>query len=949
MFCISGELSDIFCMPNGVIMNFDELLVYRLHKLGYESVVFCSSQRNMLYAIDFPSCNAIDLFKDKHTTATPEKSLQKAGDTSDYQEFMSYDDDDDDDDDEDYVPNVKNNKKDKKKNSKIIYKYDLKKDAMAVSVNRYMTNPDGKKALVFTSLEDLIKLSTTEDGRRLIECFEDWKGLPNQNHNICIFLSKTLDSAGLQNLLQENHAAVLESLFLKNAEFNSNACLNIGSPMNDEISSLLEILRIEGYTYNTEDGTEMTSYLRFHRNEKQDIVRALSFCNRGSGYTQLKIINEVLENYILEKRSATVWINTESVRKCYPQSKDKINDNIEPLELLKNREGWEPAYHVVNSYITNYRGLYADNDIKENVIPDYISEMNVDRFEPGCTNNKPRGKAPNFVLQGPPGVGKTEIANLIGKILQREGVLKSGHTVIGSRDKLVGEYVGSTAIKTAAVIEEAQEGVLLVDEVYSLAEKQGDNHVSFCDEVFNTLVAAMTNSNYHFCVIFAGYASEMPKVWKMNEGLLSRFSASNVITLNEYQPELLQKIFVSQFGVPEGISGQITTLSDDVIEGLPIFFENYFSDRDRKNFGNARDINNLVAEVKRSANYRHMLELEKKNKAPTQEEWLNITVKREDFEEKCSLFEKRGFSADDIYSKLYEYEGLDFLVDMFNDQLSIRIECIEKKLPYPGPTHMIWAGNPGTGKSTAAQLTANLYHTLGILGGTEPIYIDASEIVSTFHGGSAENIRKKMDEACQKNSVLVVEEAYQLLNQSGREAIDAMLNRIETDRSKFTIILIIYKELVQNFLNVNPGLASRFKIYYFSDYNEEQLHSIFLKMCDKSFDKVSDKCDIAVKNYLNKLYESGVSKEGNARLVRQLHEEMRQLRYKRIIGEIAASVFGEDNPQNRNKASAMRAMGKIQPPDNAYIFTEADVPEFHQEFKTIRRKIDGILEKYQEI
>lgn len=501
-----------------------------------------------------------------------------------------------------------------------------------------------------------------------------------------------------------------------------------------------------------------------------------------------------LEKYIKEKQSAAVWLNTENVRKCYPQSRDKINDDIDPLELLKVREGWEPAYHVVNSYITSYRRLYVSDDMKEDDIPEHISEMNVDRFEPSCANNKRRGKAPNFVFQGPPGVGKTEIANLIGKILQREGVLKSGHTVIGSRGKLVGEYVGSTAIKTVAVIEEAQEGVLLVDEVYSLAEKQGDNHISFCDEVFNTLVAAMTNSNYHFCVIFAGYTSEMPKVWKMNEGLLSRFSASNVITFNEYPPELLQKIFVGKFGIPEGISGQVTALSDDVIRGLPIFFENYFSDRDRKNFGNARDINNLVAEVKRSANYRHMLELEKKSEAPTQEELLNITVEREDFEEKSSLFEKRGFSADDIYSKLYEYEGLEFLAEMFNDQLSVRIECIEKKLPYPGPTHMIWAGNPGTGKSTAAQLTADLYHTLG---GTEPIYVDASEIVSTFHGGSAENIRKKMDEACQKNSVLVIEEAYQLLNQGGREAIDAMLNRMETDRSRFTIILILYKDLVQ--------------------------------------------------------------------------------------------------------------------------------------------------------
>lgn len=935
MFCISGELSDIFCMPNGVVMNFDELLVYRLHKLGYNSIVFCSSQRSMLYALDLAGSKGLEMFMPaKKNSSAYETSTSEKIDSS-YADYL--DDDDEDDDDIDDEIDEQFLKKDSKKDDvKIRYTHKLTQDTIAVATNRFMTNTDDKKALVFTSLEDLIKLGATEDGRKLFECFEDWKALPNENHNICIFLSKTLDSAGLQNLLQENHASVIESLFLKNAEFNSNACLNIGSPMNDEISSLLELLRLEGHAYKLADNTTFRTYLRFHRDEKTQIVRTLSFCNRGSGYTQLKIIKEILQNFMESKKTETVWLTVDDVKKCYPQSSSSCDDT-DPMELLKSREGWESAYHVLNSFVMNYRSLYSNGADSNDDKFAFNPEMNIDRFEPNCNDdNKSRGKAPNFVLQGPPGVGKTEIANLIGKILQREGVLKSGHTVIGSRDKLVGEYVGSTAIKTASLIEEAQEGVLLVDEVYSLAEKRSDSNSSFCDEVFNTIVAAMTNSNYHFCVIFAGYANEMHKVWKMNEGLLSRFSASNVITLNEYQPHLLQKIFVGQFGKPEGISGQITTLSENVLEGLPIFFENYFSDRDRKNFGNARDINNLVAEVKRSASYRHLLELEDRADSVSREEWLNITVEREDFESKSSLFTKRGFSASDIYAELYEYEGLEFLAEMFNDQLSVRIECMEKNLPYPGPSHMIWAGNPGTGKSTAAQLTANLYHTLGILGGTEPIYIDASEILSTYRGGSADNIRQKMDEACQKNAVLVIEEAYQLVNPGGKEAIDAMLNRMETDRSKFNIILILYKDTVESFLDVNAGFSSRVKIYYFPDYNAQQLYSIFTKMCAKSSDTISDDCAVMVKKYLEQLYESGESKNGNARLVRQLHEKMRQLRYKRIISEMAVDIYGADTTENRNNVSAARAMGKIPAPENAYIFTSADVPDFKGHFRHIQ-------------
>ncbi len=935
MFCITGELSDIFCRPDGVIMNFEEFLVYRLHDLGYNSVVFCSTQRNLLYAFDPSGCRGIDIFLKKKTALKPEPEPEKSVNTEkakqQYSALLDYDDDDDDDDDDDSF-DLKTEKQQPveekpvkhESDEKLEYSHVIKKDVLAVSADRFMKYENEKNVLVFTSLEDLIKLGDTEDGRKLLECFENWKGLPNENRNICIFLSKTLGSSGLQNLLQENHTSVLESLFISGGEFNSNACVNIGSPLNDEISSLLEHLRINGVTYTAPDGKVKKSYLRFHYSEKTDLVRMISFCNRGSGYTQLKIIREIIENYMADCGTEIVWLTCNDIKKCYPDASENSVSVSDPLEILKNREGWEPAFHVLNSFVKNYKRLYPDCGNNSDDLKEYEPHMNVDRFEGSVSGGKSNGKVPNFVLQGPPGVGKTEIANLIGKILQREGILKSGHTVIGSRDRLIGEYVGSTAIKTASVIEEAQEGVLLVDEVYSLAENNGEHNVSYCNEAFDTIVAAMTNKNYRFCVIFAGYATEMHKVWKMNEGLLSRFSASNVITLEEYKPPLLQKIFESQFGKPEGISGQTTVLSDDVKSGLPVFFENYFSDRDRKNFGNARDVNNLVAEVKRSASYRHVLEMENNSdESPS----ADIVVTRDDFENRKSLFDKRGYAAEDIYSKVYEYEGLEFIADMFNDQLALRVECMEKNLPYPGPSHMIWAGNPGTGKSTAAQLTTDLYHTLGILGGTEPVYVDASEIISQYHGGAAQNIRQKMDEACQKNTVLVIEEAYQLIT-SGKEAINAMLNRMETDRSKFTLILILYKDTINSFLKENAGLASRFKIYEFPDYNAEQLYSIFGRMCKKTRDSFTDECGEKVKDYLGKLYASGESKKGNARLVRQLHEEMKQNRYKRITEELAVSVYGENTQENRNRVSAGRAMGTVKVPDNAYTFTGADVPEY---------------------
>ncbi|MBR2088205.1 MAG: AAA family ATPase [Oscillospiraceae bacterium] len=904
MYSISGELSDCFCLPNGWILGFEELLTLRMEQLGFDSVVFCSTQREMFYALNMAGAAALETLRGEKKPE-PEPSAP-AQDTMGYDWLLE----------DDAPPPAAPPKEEKPLRMSV----QVRADQLSVCTDRFMRDTARAKVLVFTSLEDLGKLSGLSVGRRLMECFEEWKGLPNENRNICIFLSRTLDSAGLQAMLHENRAAVLESLFLTGDTFNPHASLTVGAPMQDEIVSLLEILRIKGHTFRQTEGLR-TVRLRFCREELQGLARMLSFQSREAGLMQLKQLKELLERQMRESADPIFLFDPDVIRQCFPGSRTPADED--PLELLRTRQGWESAYHILHSFVSNHRALYGGQTEQTAAVP------GVCRFE-GAQGAEHRGKVPNFVLQGPPGVGKTEIAGLIGRLLQREGVLRSGHTVIGSRDKLVGAYVGSTAIRTAALIEEAQEGVLLVDEVYSIAEKR-ENGISYCDEVFNTIVAAMTNPRYRFCVIFAGYADRMHEVWEMNEGLYSRFGASNIITLHEYEPPLLQKIFESRFGFPEGASGQVTVLSDEVRAGLPVFFENFYADRDRKHFGNARDDNNLAADVRRAAGYRHLLALQALPVEPSEEMRRTVTVRREDFEARADLFEKRGFSADDIYRKLNAYEGMEFLAEMFSDQLALRVECDEKGIPYPGPSHMIWAGNPGTGKSTAAQLTAELYHSLGILGSTVPIYVDASELMSSYAAGSAENIRKKMDEACQKNAVLVIEEAYQLLERGGSDAIHAMLNRMETDRRNFNLILILYKDKVEEFLSRNPGLASRLKIYEFPDYTAEQLVSIFLRMCEASKDSIDDAGLEKVRSLIDALYRSGRTAQGNARIVRQLLDTMKQRRYRRILGEMALSLCGEDTPAARSRAAAARAMHTAPVPAESYVFTAADVPDSMEE------------------
>ena len=216
----------------------------------------------------------------------------------------------------------------------------------------------------------------------------------------------------------------------------------------------------------------------------------------------------------------------------------------------------------------------------------------------------------HMVFTGNPGTGKTTVARIMAKIYRALGVVKNGHLVECDRGGLVAGYTGQTAIKTAKVIDFALDGVLFIDEAYSLVNGPQD---SFGDEAISTLLKRMEDDRDRLVVIVAGYSHEMKKFIDANSGLASRFN--HYVEFPDYTAKELAAMFRSNAKKSQ------YTLSADVEKYLDAFIGIRTEKRDRK-FGNGRWVRNL---------FEHTVERQAVRVAdianPTKEQLMTITMK----------------------------------------------------------------------------------------------------------------------------------------------------------------------------------------------------------------------------------------------------------------------------------------------------------------------------------
>ena len=190
--------------------------------------------------------------------------------------------------------------------------------------------------------------------------------------------------------------------------------------------------------------------------------------------------------------------------------------------------------------------------------------------------------------------------------------------------------------------------------------------------------------------------------------------------------------------------------------------------------------------------------------------------------------------------------------------------------------HMVFSGNPGTGKTTVARIMARIYHSLGILSKGQLVEVDRSGLVAGYVGQTAIKTQKVIEKAM--GGVLFIDEAYALNGKSendfGQEAIDTVLKAMEDHRSDLVVIVAGYTELMDKFIHSNPGLESRFNRFLeFADYTTDELVAIFRSQCKKGFYELEEGVEELVRDYI---VEENCDPEtfGNGRGVRNIFEHI---------------------------------------------------------------------------
>ncbi|KAK0629512.1 P-loop containing nucleoside triphosphate hydrolase protein [Bombardia bombarda] len=478
----------------------------------------------------------------------------------------------------------------------------------------------------------------------------------------------------------------------------------------------------------------------------------------------------------------------------------------EPTDIRSTSTAWKELEKMV--------GL---EDVKK-AIGQLLDRAKVN-YRREISGKEPLQASLNRVFLGPPGTGKTTVAKLYGQILAEIGLLSTKEVVNTTPSDFIGQWIGESEAKTRQILDSTSGKVLIIDDAHMFyhGSRNGSSHESdiFRLGCIDTLISRIHNKpGEDRCVILIGYPDMMEEMFqKSNPGLLRRFPLEEAFRFQNYDDMRLNEILTYKMEKEDITASKAA---------LDVAAEVLRRARDRPNFGNGGDVDNLLTQAK--VRFRERIKAKKavetalaEGKADDYEEPVS-ELEREDFDPEWD----RGTRASQKCRELFDgLIGFDGIIDKFQgyQRMAANMRLNGKDPKENIPFTYVFKGPPGTGKTHTARIIGQIFYDMGFLSTNEVVECSASHLIGQYLGSTAPKVVNLFDRALGK--VLFIDEAYRLGSGTRgaggnssfeEEAVGELVDCMTKPRylRKMIIVLAGYDRDMDALMKANAGLRGRF-------------------------------------------------------------------------------------------------------------------------------------------